>query len=199
MGMGRFNAGCCCLCNYFDQNIWTPTGTNLGANWTEVAGDFSNNAFSNNLTTSDSNAILINTTINPQLDPRFVVEWQVGSVGSGTIPTGVGYRSYLWKDIDNYLMVEVTRYDSTMATNPEGDSYTNWAIVKIFRNDAGTLTQVGDDRICLRSSSLTPGSSGAINHFAISWDGTFLGVAFGSVTQNLFGTSNGTGGFQWRI
>lgn len=189
---------CNCTCNYFDQQSWTPSG-NVDSRYTEIAGDFSFDAFSNKLTTPDSNAILICNTVNPQNDPRMIVQYQLGSVGSGSMPLGVQYRSYLWKDIDNYLMVEVTRFDSTMATNPEGDSYTNWNTVSIWRNDAGTLTQVGDTRVCNRSWNIVPGNFGGAGHVAISWDGTFLGVAFASITHDLFGTVNGSGGFQWRI
>lgn len=119
-----FAAGCaCCGCNpIIADDFDRSNSTNLGADWTEQAGNWEINGSA--LRTTAANAVALHNTPITASNYAVEVEWSSGSTTSGA-------RIYLWQDASNYIACEWTK------TQSSGLGVTRYGEITIYQKTGG--------------------------------------------------------------
>ncbi len=171
---------CCnppCNCYEFADFFGRPDSTNLGADWTEVVGDWE--IVSGQVIVSDSLSQLIHVSVCP-------VEF-VGTTLIAVVPDGAEVRVIIgWVDDENYLYAQVDR--GSAGTLKIGKVVAS-ADTVIVTTDARSINDNFDLSVCIRNGQLS----------AIMDDGQLLKIAtldahgdFTATTAGGVGTGSGT-------
>lgn len=167
------NPCCCSNCTYFSDNFDRADSSNLGSDWTEVAGGWE--IVSNTLVTSDNAAVLVGTVEQPLAEPNTLV-----TVTATVSTNGCPVRIILdYQDSSNYWFAEVLAGTG--------------AYIRIYRRSGGSNTQVASKSITQATGSFTFAASiktsdriaASIGSNVISFGGSFTSPKWGLGTGTI--------------
>ena len=135
MTWSKFNPGCpCCGCDYFFDDFNRENSTTVGANYTEVSGDWS--VTSTALLIQALNAIITIDVANPDAEPNGAVSFAFFAFHDGDQPRFI----FDYQDTDNYKFVQITVGD------PNG-------CLAIYSRASGTNTLLASRRVAVPNNA----------------------------------------------